>query len=105
MKRCRVQAKDLDDANFLRNVYALSYAESIFVHFPHWVFWCWLETLYPAVPLAVIVAKGKRLKARGLLDGCMCGDCRGDLELTSKGCAFIGVSTATDRSSLETPTP
>ncbi|KKB99462.1 hypothetical protein [Mycolicibacter arupensis] len=38
----------------------------------------------PGVPWKVVLAKFRRVKKRGLVDGCDCG-CRGDFELTSKG--------------------
>jgi hypothetical protein len=38
----------------------------------------------PGVSWKVVLAKFRRVKKRGLVDGCDCG-CRGDFELTSKG--------------------
>lgn len=39
-------------------------------------------------PPRLVLAKMKRLCARGFIDGCPCG-CRGDFVLTDKGRAFI----------------
>lgn len=42
------------------------------------------------IPWKVVNAKLAKLIKRGLLDGCTCG-CRGDFELTDRGCEEIGV--------------
>lgn len=49
-----------------------------------------MDAYFPDIPNKVMRAKGQRLIDRGLLDGCMCG-CRGDMEITEAGLAFIGV--------------
>lgn len=38
----------------------------------------------PGVPWKVVLAKFRRVRGRGLVDGCDCS-CRGDFELTPKG--------------------
>ncbi|AWN02413.1 membrane protein [Mycobacterium phage Kanely] len=38
----------------------------------------------PGVPWKVVLAKFRRCRGRGLVEGCDCG-CRGDWELTDKG--------------------
>lgn len=43
----------------------------------------------PGVPSKVVLAKFRRVKGRGLVDGCDCG-CRGDFELTDAGLALLG---------------
>lgn len=42
----------------------------------------------PGVPWKVVLAKFRRVKGRGLVDGCDCG-CRGDWYLTDKGWAVL----------------
>lgn len=42
----------------------------------------------PGVPGKVVLAKFRRVKHRGLADGCDCG-CRGDFELTDAGRALL----------------
>lgn len=36
----------------------------------------------------LILAKMRQLNKRGLITGCFCG-CRGDFEITEKGCEFL----------------
>lgn len=40
------------------------------------------------VPEKLVLAKLKQLIKRGLVNGCGCG-CRGDFEITDKGCEFL----------------
>lgn len=42
----------------------------------------------PGVPWKVVLAKFRRVRDRGLVDGCDCG-CRGDFELTPLGRALL----------------
>lgn len=51
------------------------------------------QVLPAATPPKVVRAKVKNLLARGLVAGCACG-CRGDLELTPKGTAFLAAAAA-----------
>jgi hypothetical protein len=99
MKNGRWQAKDIDDAFFLRCVewgsmqphLPLPWAtsnDSPWTIFPHWVLRWHLDCLMPIFPPEVILAKASALMRRGLLDGCDCG-CRGDFELTQKGRDFL----------------
>jgi hypothetical protein len=53
----------------------------------------WVDEV-PGVPWKVVLAKFRRAKNRGLVDGCDCG-CRGDFELTDKGRALLDAADAT----------
>jgi hypothetical protein len=104
VKNGRWQAKDIDDAFFLRCVEHAStdpnppvpWASSDrtpYAHFPHWTNRHTMQCLMPIFPPEVILAKASALMRRGLLGGCDCG-CRGDFELTDKGRAFLEVGRA-----------
>lgn len=99
MKNGRWQAKDIDDAFFLRCVDHSSMDPrppypwkhdplSPYEIFPHWTNRHTMQCLMPIFPPEVILAKASALMRRGLLDGCDCG-CRGDFELTQKGREFL----------------
>lgn len=103
MKTGRFQAKDIDDAFFLRCIdYAQTYhaaatwepqpalrkREGRDATWPVWVFTWNLDCLMPFFPPEVIRAKASRLIRRGLLTGCDCG-CRGDFSLTVEGARFL----------------
>lgn len=99
MKNGRFQAKDIDDAFFLRCVDWARWQSDPpvpwgtsgvdFTNFPHWVFTWNLVCLMPAFEERLLVAKAAQLIKRGLLDGCACG-CRGDFELTGAGEEALG---------------
>ncbi len=50
--------------------------------------WPTWKFMYNAFPRKVVIAKLKRLKARGLADGCACG-CRGDWQITDAGRRYL----------------
>lgn len=83
-----MQAKDLDDAEFLRLIDTISH-DGLWAHTnTRWVFTWDLEPAMPDVPWKVILAKASKLIKRGVLSGCDCG-CRGDFELTEQGHDFL----------------
>lgn len=49
-----------------------------------WVLNWHLDRIFPTIPPKVMLAKMRRLKKAGLVQGCPCG-CRGDWELTEAG--------------------
>lgn len=81
------KASDIDDVDFLRSVHRISLDGKWSVPV-RWVSIWEMEPLFPAMPAKVVAAKFRQLLKRGLLDGCPCG-CRGDLELTADGMAFM----------------
>lgn len=91
-KRGRFQAKDIDNAFFLRVVDYLSNTKTNVVRpssrpwdlVPHWTMRRDVERCMPMFPARVVLAKAAALIARGLLNGCTCG-CRGDWEVTRDG--------------------
>lgn len=92
----KIQTKDLPDDWFLTVVVALSKTPWSPVTFTdqwdlkgrtRWVNYWDIAALY-YLPEKVVLAKARKLIRRGLLNGCYCG-CRGDLELTEKGCDFL----------------
>ncbi len=107
MKNGRWQAKDIDDRVYLRHVYeqqrnpsppsCMLSVRGYWLASPwpadrlHWVHLDVVEACLPLFPSALIRAKAGALIRRGLLTGCACG-CRGDLELTDEGAAFLGVA-------------
>lgn len=87
-----IQAKHLDDTEFLNHVWECQHIPVSWIVGPHWVNWNDIEPAYPGVPPGVIYAKARALIRRGLLGGCVHDgktQCRGDLELTPKGIEFI----------------
>lgn len=85
LRGVRPKASDIDEVELLRNIEMWCRANEM---------WGMTSPLrrqfYPALPEAVLLAKLRRLLARGLVTGCGCG-CRGDWELTSKGRERAGI--------------
>lgn len=88
----QVQAKHIDDREVLALIDALRMSpwpgdvgprED-----PRWVLTPEIERALPAYPWKVVLAKLRALEKRRLISGCLCG-CRGDLELTVDGEAFL----------------
>jgi len=78
-----MKASDITDLEFLAVV------ADIQQDMGRWVYWWDIEELWPTVPPKVIRAKGRKLMRRGLVTGCQCLKCRGDLELTTHGTSLI----------------
>jgi hypothetical protein len=78
-----MQAKDIPTPSILHEINAIADLQD-----GSWVMRWALEPLYPQVPERLLLAKLRQLIKNGLIDGCACG-CRGDLELTDKGYAFL----------------
>lgn len=83
MKNGRFQAKDIDDADFLRALfeaqgkqYAVSRDE--------------VEARLPGFPWKVVIAKARALIRSELMTGCACG-CSGGWALTNNGRAFLAI--------------
>jgi hypothetical protein len=79
-----IQSKHLDTRAILEQVAERKKRDGMWTHrwdlqFPN----------RPEVNERLVLAKIRRLLKEGLLDGCGCG-CRGDLELTPAGYAFLG---------------
>lgn len=99
MKNGRMQAKDIDDREFLsviRECSTLPWGSGM----PNekgyrWVHTWDIEAARPDWPYPVFQAKAKALIRRKLLSGCPCG-CRGDYELTLEGWGFIGLKPPED---------
>lgn len=81
MKQGRLQAKDLSTDAILRY---LADRQGTWT-----MRWDLAADLFPDIPEKVVLAKIRSIMAAGLSGGCSCG-CRGDLEITDKGLAFIG---------------
>lgn len=96
------KAADVPDELFLRVVDYVQCEKQKEYGYSHrpWALWCDINPRIP-VPWKVLMAKGRRLKGRGLLTGCFCG-CRGDIELTDAGLAFLQLSDAS-QTDPETP--
>lgn len=80
----RVKAADIDEADLLRHL-----AESPLAVGPER--WCMIWDIAAALrwyPERVVTAKLRRLRDRGLVDGCDCG-CRGDWHLTPAGKVYV----------------
>lgn len=92
-----MQAKDIDTHALLQFIYDRSQEPFGADHWTaqtttvRWV-WCWDFQCEPwsTYPWKVLVAKLKRLEARGFIRGCMCG-CRMDIEVTERGAEFLGI--------------
>ena len=85
-----MQAKDIDDIDFLKAVDALSRTQPNTSYLGDWMLprWVMRYELEYFGPERVVLAKAKKLMNRGLLDGCPCG-CRGDFVVTDDGQAFM----------------
>lgn len=98
-----MKAADISDRDFLSAVNAVQEAQAKKrgTHRP-WALWGFRPMKpdfhaeygpfvldhFPDIPEKVLRAKGRRIIARGLMTGCMCG-CRGDMELTDAGLAAL----------------
>lgn len=65
-----IAAKDVDDEGVIQAVATIQALR-------HWASRWDIGTFFPGVPEKVMLAKLRRLKRAGKLDGCSCG-CRGD---------------------------
>lgn len=80
-----MQCKDIPDRPIL---------EFLLQHLGYWCNWhvgneySVRQAMPAGIPEKLVLAKMRRLLARGLVQGCLCG-CRGDFEITMKGRAFL----------------
>lgn len=109
LARKRIQAKDIPDRDVLAMVsrlstepYPLPQGWAPFAApltpapgYGRWVTYWEIQDQLPNLPGKVVIAKCCTLVRRKLLDGCICGKCRGDLSLTDAGRALLCERTTT----------
>lgn len=76
MKRGRVQAKDLSDAQVLEGIVATRGRNGV----PRWSTLWDMQAHLAAFPSKVVLAKLRSMIKRKVIGGCACG-CRGDFEV------------------------